>query len=1043
MADDTETIPMDEQPAQPLASDATEKKEEAVKKRRGRPKDDKAPPKPKTPKMQVTGPARERLKTERPELATDLKAMMAAMNDVWEQVPQEEKDRMEAEFQKEMEIWQPKWEAYKKTASFKEFKCLKQEYLDRKERRKFLKAAAKNAPKRPKSGYMIFASEARDKVKEEVMAAGGSLGDIGKRIADLWKELPEAKKAEYDETSQAQKEEFRVKFAEYKKTADFKDFQTRKAKMEGKHGLRQLQLTTHKEAPDPPKSAFALYKAKHMKQVMEENKGVAAGELSKIVGNMWKKVEAEERAPFEEQAAVLKKEYLQKVADFKRKKVYVQFLQKRVTVRTRENRRVNLNDMPKKPKSVYALFRDDIKDEVPAGKGEGKGMNFVKTKFAEMDEAEKKKYMEKEADLKQKYNEEVKTYKEGEQYKEFEKTTVKIKREMMTEAMKVMTLKFLRDAPPEPPKNPFAIFVGEKRRMSEESNGAPPKKRSREEAKAEVAKLKEEWAKLDKEAKNVYDEKRKDRLNEWKEQVKAYMEKQEWKDYIEEAKMLKVPVKSFLPNKKMAIKKLKNGMKIQRLPEKPYNFPAKPPTAQRIFCSEKRKEVEDPSKLLEMWGALPEEERKVYEGKEQEFAEKYREDVQVFEGSDEGKEYFKRLAQVRKSNAIAQAKDKYLEGMPKKPKGAIQLFLQEKLKDLKKAKPDLKGPDLKNEVREAWKSCKEEERKVYQDKADNLMSAYEESLKEFRETENFKKYASQVRKLSKKKSGGGKGKGKGKRSGKSSNGRGKGKGKGAKKKEKGPQVPENMPKKPKSAMQLFMSKNKGGGALKAQAEAWSALGAEGQKEYVDEARSLSEQYDKDMLDFRKTGEGKKYFRLKAAAAKKARVDSAREKYLGKDDAPKPPPAAPGAYQVFVQEKRPTLQSAGKNLGEVAKEMSQMWGNYSEEDRKPYEQRAAELKAEYEDKMKEYKQSEAYKKFERARNAIFKKPKAKKEAKAKTAKKPKKAKQTKPKAKAKAKAKGKAKAKARGRGKKQASASDSDVMGSDSDSDSDSSSSDSD
>ena len=72
---------------------------------------------------------------------------------------------------------------------------------------------------------------------------------------------------------------------------------------------------------------------------------------------------------------------------------------------------------------------------------------------------------------------------------EFEKTTGKIKREMMTEAMKVrpsdvelpmegstllqvdgrghfevMTLKFLRDAPPEPPKNPFAIFVGEKRR---------------------------------------------------------------------------------------------------------------------------------------------------------------------------------------------------------------------------------------------------------------------------------------------------------------------------------------------------------------------------------------------------------------------------------------------------------------------------------------------------------------------------------------------------------------------------------------------------
>ena len=29
-------------------------------------------------------------------------------------------------YKKEMEIWQPKWEAYKKTASYKEFKCKKQ-----------------------------------------------------------------------------------------------------------------------------------------------------------------------------------------------------------------------------------------------------------------------------------------------------------------------------------------------------------------------------------------------------------------------------------------------------------------------------------------------------------------------------------------------------------------------------------------------------------------------------------------------------------------------------------------------------------------------------------------------------------------------------------------------------------------------------------------------------------------------------------------------------------------------------------------------------
>ena len=65
-------------------------------------------------------------------------------------------------------------------------------------------------------------------------------------------------------------------------------------------------------------------------------------------------------------------------------------------------------------------------------------MSFVKNKFADMNDDEmlgcmhldflhdilvravavrKKKYMEKEAELKQQYNEEVKTYKEGERYK--------------------------------------------------------------------------------------------------------------------------------------------------------------------------------------------------------------------------------------------------------------------------------------------------------------------------------------------------------------------------------------------------------------------------------------------------------------------------------------------------------------------------------------------------------------------------------------------------------------------------------------------------
>ncbi|CAJ1421952.1 unnamed protein product, partial [Effrenium voratum] len=878
-----------------------------------------------------------------------------------------------------------------------------------------------------------------------------------------------------------------------------------------------------------------------------------------------------------------------------------------------ENRLVNLNTMPKKPKSVYALFREDIKEEVPAGKGEGKGMKFVKNKFEEMDEEAKQKYKEKEAELKQKYNEEVKDFKEGTTFKEFKKTEEKIKREMMTEAMKVMTLKFLNDAPAEPPRNPFSIFVGEKRKASVEEAGEPKKKKSKQEAKDEVAAFKAEWGKLDKDMKSVYDEKQKEARKKWQEEVKAYMELPKWQEYVEEAKALRVPVRGLLSKKKKSIKKLKNGMKLLPLPDRPETMPSKPPKAKRIFFQEKRKEVEDPAKLSEMWDALTEEERKVWDKKAADLEMEYQEELKAFHESDEGREFLKRMSQVRRSRACAVAKDKHLAGVqvPKKPPGALDLYGREKVKELKKAKPELKGADLKKEITECWKAFSDEEKTVYQDKAKGMQQEYEEKLRAFKETENFKSYQAAMRKFMKSNKkpqgkGGGKGKpkanlpapppkpesmpakpghalklymkeqaGSGKKipemasafrelpdeekarfkemaetqlkeyeekmeewlktdEGKkyardtknvqkrrkvaiakdkflkdepkkpptplaifSQEKRGefaekfpeskglmlnskiaeafrglsederkewddKAKGKQdeyeekmeefkktpeykkyqsavrstrpapkgkAKAKPKGPPVPDTMPKKPPAAMMLFMKANKGGGKLQQQVEAWKALDAEEQKKFKDEAKEKMEQYEEDMAEFRKSAEGKKYYRLQAAAGKKSRVEQARQKYLGQEDAPKAPKMPPGAYQLFVQDKRPTL--AGKSMQEVAKELSALWSQCSAEDKKPFEEKAAELKEDYEEKLKEYKNSDAYKQFDKAQKSIQKtqgsrKPKSKAKPR---------------KAKAKAKPKAKAGRKPKAAATKADSDSDSDVMGSDSDSSSSSSDSD--
>lgn len=196
-------------------------------KRRGKPKDTNAPPKPKNAYQRITGEARGRLKAEKPELASDLKAMGLAMKAEWDKVPEAEKEILQAEYEKEMAVWRPKWAAYKQTKHYKEFFEVKQDWVDGRQRKKLVKTMGKDAPKRPKSGYMIFAGEIRERVQKEVFGAGGGMGDIGKKISEEWAAVSETNKAEYAERSSRLKVSFDTEFTEYKKNGYVQDLQGR------------------------------------------------------------------------------------------------------------------------------------------------------------------------------------------------------------------------------------------------------------------------------------------------------------------------------------------------------------------------------------------------------------------------------------------------------------------------------------------------------------------------------------------------------------------------------------------------------------------------------------------------------------------------------------------------------------------------------------------------------------------------------------------------------------------------------------------------
>jgi len=1170
--------------------------EEPPKKKGGKPKDELAPKKPQNAYQRVSGEARKRIKEERPELICDLKGMGLALKEVWDNTPQETKDQMTKEYMEEMEIWRPKWAAYKETQHYKEFFEVRQDWIDARTRKKLVKTLNKDMPKRPKSSYMLFAGEVRERVTKEVTDAGGGMGDIGKKIAEEWENCPEEKKAELAQKSAEDKKVFDVEIVTYKKTDAWGHYCEEKAKLEARQLLKKLIRTKLDGAPKRAPSAPALFKAEIMPKVAEENKEMAPRDLGKKMTQMWVELPDSEKTKYTEQSERKKLEYEQSLAAFKKSDVYTRFLLERQQVKGKENRALCYRTYPKRPPSAFSMYAVEHKSEVEPGKGEGKGRDALMKKYALIPEEEKAKYIERERELKAKFAEEVAAFKEGEPIKTFKAVSQKIKMEFMGEAMKVLTLKFLADAPPPPAKSGFLIWVADKRKAAEEAGDPPKTKRERIE---EMQRFKQEWKEVDLGTKFNMEAQKKERAAKWKDDCKEFMEKDHWREYLAECKRMRVPVQSIMADKKRIVKKLKNGMSILPLPEKPETLPIKPPTAVRLFFKENAGQVKEKTELPELWRNLPEEKKQEYAERTEEQAKKYREEMREFNMSEEGKTYYQQMKSITRRNKMARAKDAFLTDMPKKPAKPLIVFMKANVQQVKRANPQAKGIELRNllmdkwqamdetekanilekakndedeynekigafrqsenwlkfrravmvkkrkpkkkgmlmlrpqapqgmpkkpldafkayckenaasgksirefatmyreldeeeratknrefheamekytndlaefnkslegrkfaarikafekkkrttfarlrflrdepkrplsaflqfaaekrpelaekfpevkgmsatqaKLAEMWKELSDEDREAYAEKEREAKMAWEQEKADFEKTPNYKKYIAIVARLNKKP------------------------GATAKAKSKGiaaPPAPENMPKRPASGFFMYLSEQKKAGVTGSNmqlTEAWRNLGAEGQKKYQDEAAEQLAQYEKDMKEFQKSGEGKRYLRLKGAADKKNRIMLAKTKFLGSAGAPPEPKRPQSAYFLFIADKRATLPPGGK-ISDTAKQLTEMWQNVTPEEKKTYEDKHNELKEQYEKDMAEYKNSDNFKKYDRALKTITKKV-----------------------SKPKMKAGGKGAGRGRGRGgnSKPAAAdsdSDSDVMGTDND---DSSSSDSD
>ena len=160
------------------------------------------------------------------------------------------------------------------------------------ERRKSKKRRHADRPKRPLTGYMLFCRETRAKLREA--QPNLSFSEVGKQLGEMWKSVPDDEKKRLNQIVSHEKEKYRHDMAEYRNkhpqsSSDEDDKPQKKKRRKRKDA----------NAPKRPLSAFFHFSAAKRPSLRSDNPGLKFGELGKILGEQWRALDPDTRAPYQ------------------------------------------------------------------------------------------------------------------------------------------------------------------------------------------------------------------------------------------------------------------------------------------------------------------------------------------------------------------------------------------------------------------------------------------------------------------------------------------------------------------------------------------------------------------------------------------------------------------------------------------------------------------------------------------------------------------------------------------------------------------------
>ncbi|KAJ5074270.1 high mobility group protein dsp1 [Anaeramoeba ignava] len=168
-------------------------------------------------------------------------------------------------------------------------------------------------PKKPRNAYLIFAAEKRPELMEK--NKGIKVGELSKLTGAMWKEMSDKDKEVFQKKAAEEKSEYEKKMEKYNKEnekSSDSDKEARKTRKNKKH--------KYLAPPKKPKNAYLLYADSVRDKVMEKNKGIKVGDLSKAIAQMWKDAPEDEKSKFKKQADDAKVAFKKEIEEYNKER---------------------------------------------------------------------------------------------------------------------------------------------------------------------------------------------------------------------------------------------------------------------------------------------------------------------------------------------------------------------------------------------------------------------------------------------------------------------------------------------------------------------------------------------------------------------------------------------------------------------------------------------------------------------------------------------------------------------------------------------------